>query len=71
MFQFYSAVETIKDGYAYDDRYSFKEKVFDCPNIWIFCNVLPDLNLLSMDRWKIWDIDDAFNLAKLKYSDIV
>lgn len=71
MYQFYSAVEMIKDGYAYDDRYSFKEKVFDCPNIWIFCNVLPDLNLLSMDRWKIWDIDDAFNLVKLKCSDIV
>ncbi|WP_445718333.1 hypothetical protein [Flavobacterium sp.] len=64
MFQFYSAVETIKDGYAYDDRYSFKEKVFDCPNIWIFCNVLPDLGLLSMDRWKIWDIDNAFNFVK-------
>jgi len=71
MYQFYSAVETIKDGYAYDDRYNFKQKVFDCPNIWIFCNVLPDLNLLSMDRWKIWDIDDAFNLVKIKYSDIL
>jgi hypothetical protein len=25
--QFYAAVEIIKDGYAYDDRYSFKESV--------------------------------------------
>ena len=66
MYQFYSAVETIKDGYAYDDRYSFKEKVFDCPNIWIFCNVLPSLEMLSLDRWKIWDIDDSFNLVELK-----
>ncbi len=53
---FYSAIETIKDGYAYDDRYSFKEKIFDCPNIWIFSNMLPDLNLLSQDRWKIWEV---------------
>ena len=65
MYQFYSAIETIKDGYAYDDRYSFKEKVFDCPNIWIFCNVLPNLEMLSMDRWNIWEIDDAFKLEKL------
>ncbi len=35
LFGFYSAIETIKDGYAYDDRYSFREKVFDCPNVWI------------------------------------
>ena len=51
---FYSAIETIKDGYAYDDRYTFKEKIFDCPNIWIFSNMLPDFELLSKDRWKIW-----------------
>lgn len=53
---FYSAIETIKDGYAYDDRYDFKEKIFDCPCIWIFSNCLPDLECLSTDRWKIWNI---------------
>jgi len=66
LYQFYSAVETIKDGYAYDDRYSFKEKSFDCPNIWIFSNILPDLSMLSQDRWKLWDIDDTFNLRRKK-----
>lgn len=55
---FYSAIETIKDGYAYDDRYTFKEKIFDCPNIWIFSNILPELELLSKDRWKIWNVVD-------------
>ena len=57
LYQFYSAVETIKDGYAYDDRYNFREKVFDCPNIWIFSNSLPDYTMLSADRWKIWTIN--------------
>lgn len=57
LYQFFSAVETIKDGYAYDDRYSFKEKVFDCPNIWIFTNSLPDTSMLSIDRWKLWTVD--------------
>ncbi len=60
--QFYSAIETIKDGYAYDDRYSFKEKYFDCPNIWIFTNSLPDITYLSMDRWTIWRIGEENNL---------
>lgn len=52
----YSAIETIKDGYAYDDRYKFTEKVFDCPNIWIFTNVVPDMSYMSQDRWRFWSI---------------
>lgn len=53
LFGFYSGVEMLKDGYAYDDRHNFKEKVFDCPNIWIFSNMIPDRTLLSADRWKV------------------
>lgn len=64
MFQFFSAVETIKDGYAYDDRYAFKEKVFDCPNIWIFTNVIPDTSMLSLDRWKVWKVNSEFELQR-------
>ncbi len=60
--QFFTAVESIKDGYAYDDRYEFKEKIFDCPNIWIFTNTLPQLEFLSQDRWKIWSINSKFEL---------
>jgi hypothetical protein len=44
---FWSAIETVKDGYAYDDRYGFKEEYFDCPNIWVFMNREPDYELLS------------------------
>lgn len=61
--QFYSAIETIKDGYAYDDRYHFKEKIFDSPCIFIFGNHLPDMTLLSKDRWKIWEISPNFKLV--------
>ena len=64
LYQFFSAVETIKDGYAYDDRYSFKEKVFDCPNIWIFTNTMPELTMLSDDRWKIWTVNDTYELVQ-------
>jgi len=57
--EFYSAIESIKDGHVFDTRYSFKEKWFDCPNIWIFSNVPPDRNLLSADRWAIWFVDES------------
>lgn len=57
LFQFYSAIESIKDGYVYDDRYAFKERYFDCPEIWVFTNKIPDLDYLSLDRWYLWKID--------------
>lgn len=57
LYQFFSAIETIKDGYAYDDRNRFREKTFNCPNIWIFSNTLPDLSMLSTDRWRLWNIN--------------
>lgn len=58
LFQFFSGLETIKDGYAYDDRYSFREEYFDCPNIWVFMNHKPDKGYLSLDRWKLWSLKD-------------
>ncbi len=62
---FYAAIETIKDGYAYDDRHRFREKVFDCPNIWIFTNTMPNWEFMSKDRWKVWEIEEhTFQLVK-------
>lgn len=62
LFQFFSGVETLKDGYAFDDRYHFREEYFDCPNIWIFLNVVPERSYLSDDRWKIWKITEDKHL---------
>lgn len=62
LFQMYSGIETIKSGYAYDDRYQFKDKYFDCPRVFVFTNTIPDFNLLSRDRWNIWTINSNKNL---------
>lgn len=65
LYQFFAGIEEIKNGYAYDDRYSFREKYFDCPNIWIFMNIKPDTNYLSPDRWKFWTVEND-NLIELR-----
>lgn len=74
LFQFFSAVETIKDGTAYDDRYKFKKMIFDSPVIWVFTNKIPDITLLSADRWKFWaPADDDFiqvTYKQLKESEL-
>lgn len=59
----YSAIEEVKNGYAFDDRYHFKEKIFDCPNIWVFTNQMPDKNLLSADRWRFWEVNENKELV--------
>lgn len=64
LYDFWAALETVKDGYAYDDRYNFREKNFDCPNIWVFTNTIPMLDLLSRDRWKVWSITPSLELVE-------
>lgn len=67
LFQFYSAVEELKSGYCFDDRYNFKERWSNRPNIAIFTNSQPDLTLMSKDMWKIWEVDE--NMSLIKYQN--
>lgn len=54
----YAGLEELKNGYAYDDRYHFKEEWFEPPHVWVFSNKRPNVGLLSKDRWIIWEIID-------------
>lgn len=56
MNDFWSAIETIKGGRAFDLRYKYRKRIFHSPNIWVFSNSLPEHNSLSPDRWKIWSV---------------
>lgn len=58
LFGIYSAIEQIKKGKLYDLRYKYKEWWIDSPSIWVFTNVLPDMELLSSDRWKIYCVEN-------------
>jgi len=60
----FSGIETIKGGFAYDPRYEFKSEDFDSPYICVFSNIVPDLSMLSLDRWNIWTINDKHELVK-------
>lgn len=58
LFGIYSAIEVIKDGYLYDVRHHFKSWDIDSPHVWVFTNSLPNLEMLSEDRWNIFTIDN-------------
>ena len=52
----YAGIEKIKDGMAYDKRYSYKELLMMEPHFFVFTNKWPELNLLSPDRWKLYAV---------------
>lgn len=70
LYQLYSGIEMVKTGYAYDDRYKFKQILFDPPNIVVFTNHIPDLNMLSKDRWCLWAINQHKMLVRLDLKDL-
>lgn len=71
LYQFYSAIEEIKGGYAFDDRYHFKERIFDPPTIIIFTNGIPDRSLLSGDRWNLLCINPKLELEAVPSEPVI
>lgn len=55
----YKAIECIKNGVVMDFRYQFKQLIFGSPVIWIFTNQMPEMRMLSADRWRIWNIREG------------
>lgn len=62
----YTAIEVIKAGWVYDTRNHWKEWDFDSPSVWVFTNTEPDLNMVSLDRWNIWTINEEEDLVEFK-----
>lgn len=69
LYQLYGAIETLKSGFCYDDRYEYKRRLMDPPNVCIFTNKEPDFGLLSQDRWRVYTIDDKKELIEYLVED--
>ena len=61
---FYAGLEALKNGVMYDKRYSFKKRRIDRPQIIVFTNTLPDWELMSKDRWEVYEITKDYDLVK-------
>lgn len=61
----YAGIEIIKNGVAYDKRYTAKKIRFDRPRVVVFTNELPCLELMSKDRWKIWQVQKDYSLKDI------
>jgi len=60
----FCALTVLKDGHAYDFRGHYRKWYFNCPNIFVFLDVLPDVDLLTHDRWRVWTVDTKLELRR-------
>jgi len=56
--EFYSGLECLKNGVAFDKRYSFKKMRFSRPQVIVFTNTLPVWSFMSADRWEVYEMDE-------------
>lgn len=49
----YGAIEQIKNGLIFSGKYEGSQMVFNCPHVIVFSNDTPEIEKLSLDRWKI------------------
>lgn len=56
LWELYTGLEELKNGYCYDKRYAFKDRQMSRPQVIVFSNQFPELSAMSMDRWQIYRI---------------
>lgn len=53
----YQAIEEVKNGIFYNNKYESRMVIFNPPHVIIFSNFAPDTTKLSEDRWNIIDLE--------------
>lgn len=66
----YYMIENIKDGVVFSSKYESNDFTTDVPHIIIFSNILPQPNLLSFDRWKVFRINSNKELKQMSLQQI-
>lgn len=56
------AIESVKNGYLFEDRYNFRDMWIEPPKIIVLTNDMPPLDALSRDRWRIYTIYDQYGV---------
>jgi len=68
----YSAIESIKNGLICNTKFETGTKVFNSPHVLVLSNMPPDIDALSIDRWKIKNLgsDEEIIEEELDYIEI-
>lgn len=52
--EMWSSIESLKNGYLWDDRYTWEDQWIENPRIIVFSNEYPKYDLVSEDRLRFW-----------------
>lgn len=64
IYQLYMSIEKLKDGRVREDRNVNRKERIEPPFILIFTNYIPDVSVLSYDRWKVFKINTVTELLE-------
>lgn len=70
--EIYAALESIKDGTVTTTKYTGGTVYFNRPTVVVFANYWPNVNKMSKDRWRLFDITkdgEAYNIKKASLAD--
>lgn len=72
----YAAIESIKNGYFMNSKYDTKEVIMSIPHVVVFSNQLPNMSMLTNDRWQILTITkdkhiESYSSRSLNDPDLV
>lgn len=66
----YESLEKIKDGMIFNTKYETGCKLFNPPHIFVFANKAPIIENLSIDRWRIYEINASDSLVPIDAAQI-
>lgn len=67
----YNAMEGIKNGNFFSQKYECRPVLMNPPHVFIFANEAPDTTALSADRWKIFCLDGQQDLRDIPDQEMV
>lgn len=65
----FNALEDAKSGSIFNTKYETGKKLILSPHVLVMSNSLPNLTKLSIDRWKIWGINEQKELFNIDIND--
>lgn len=62
----WTAIESVKNGYLFEDRYNFRDMWIEPPKVLVLTNDNPPINALSRDRWQIFGITHQYGTSMIE-----
>lgn len=59
MGELWAGIESCKNGFSSEWRFSPTIAIRPPPHVWVFSNTPPPLHMLSSDRWRLWTVVDG------------